>query len=261
MQFSVKVLASGSKANCYAITAGNTTVFIDIGLTASAIKRQANECDLDLNNIDGILITHEHCDHIKGLGVFTSQFNTPVYCNDLTHVAIERKLKYNKYHCRKELACYENGFYIKDIFVQPFRISHDAVYPMGYTLTHKNESLTLVTDTGYLTQGMIRQLDKSSTVIIESNHDVNMLNKGKYPPDLKKRILSNVGHLSNETCSRAIAEIGKNSIERRIILSHISMENNTPKIAYDCACKPIKENKFDHIKLFVADQNNVLFVN
>lgn len=259
--FTVKVLASGSKANCYYISDGKTNLMIDLGLTFSSLKTRSHDADIDLYSLRGLLITHEHNDHIKGISQAVACLNTSIYCHERTNEEVLKRFSYNKYGNYKRIANFETGFYIDSIYVCPFRTSHDAAYPMGYTLVSEdNDSITLMTDTGCVTEGMARNLMGSRLLFIESNHDENMLMQGKYPVVLKKRILSNFGHLSNSTTSKIITHIAQNGMRRQVVLCHLSEENNTRELALSTTQNLLAENGFDNITVSVASQNNILIV-
>jgi phosphoribosyl 1,2-cyclic phosphodiesterase len=256
MAFSIKIISSGSKANCTYITDGKTHLLIDCGLSFSELKKRADSANIDLDLIDAVLITHEHIDHIKGLPVFTHKTEIPFYCNNLTYQAIA---KYYDVKNHKDINNFEQGFIIKSIGIQPFRINHDAIYPMGYSLYTEGDKCSLVTDTGCVNKSIINNICGSKTLLLESNHDEQMLINGRYPLALKKRILSDNGHLCNAVAAEVIANMCSEKTEN-VALCHLSEENNTPEIAYNTTFRALKIRGINDINITVASQYDVVKV-
>lgn len=240
MNFSLCVLSSGSKGNCTFITDGTTKILLDAGLCCRDIESKLNDIGESISSLDGILITHEHSDHIKGLKVLANKVDIPVYSHIKTLNAIDYSLatSLRKY----ALNDFDNGFYIKSMFVQPFRISHDTVYPVGYSLTNGKNKITSVTDLGVISPNIIANAKGSDIVVIESNHDEEMLKNSRYPERLKRRIAGRLGHLSNKNASEFIKELIINGT-KQFILAHISEENNLPALAYESALSTV--NSFE----------------
>lgn len=195
---------------------------------------------VDIREIDAIFITHEHTDHISGAGILSRRFNIPIYANGETWIAMEDKIKNIDPINRREFYK-ESSFYFRDIFITPVPIFHDAANPNGFVLRSENEKISVVTDTGYINTQMLDMMRDSNLYFLESNHDIEMLKTGRYTWPLKQRILSTKGHLSNDNTSEVLQEIIKKEGEI-YILSHLSIDNNTPEIAYNQARKTL-ENK------------------
>ncbi|NCA68040.1 MAG: MBL fold metallo-hydrolase [Clostridia bacterium] len=236
MNFSVCVLSSGSKGNCTYITDGTTKILLDAGICCRDIESGLNDIGENIASLDGILITHEHCDHIRGLKTLTKKSDIPVYSNYKTLNAIDYAMATStKRYARED---FDSGFYIKSIFVQPFRISHDAVYPVGYTLNRGSSKITSVTDLGIVSPNILANAKGSDIVILESNHDEEMLKRGKYPEMLKRRIEGKLGHLSNNTAAQFARDLVQSGT-KQLILAHLSEENNLPALALEAVCSSI----------------------
>ena len=232
MGLSIISLASGSKANCILVRYKNTNLLLDEGLNYNELKRRFYESGVSCD-LDGILITHEHGDHVKGLPTMASKTDVPMFMHPSTFGVLCSKIGGVNY---VPIENYESGFSVKEVWVQPFRISHDAEHPLGYSLYCGDDVVTLMTDTGYVSEGMGKRLLESSIIMIESNHDVEMLKKGNYPELLKRRILSKQGHLSNADCADALTKIClRNPDLKKIALMHLSENNNLPLLAYNAA--------------------------
>lgn len=222
----IKVLASGSKGNVTFIEYENTRILIDIGMTTHYIEDKLKEINVSPRSIDGILITHTHNDHIVGLKTFTKRYNTTVYMSSKMAQVINTD---NSQFITKEMN-------IKDISVKVIRTSHD-IESYGYII---NDELVYITDTGYINDKYFDMIKNKKMYIMESNHDIEKLMDGPYPYNLKRRILSDKGHLSNEMCSEYLSKlIGKNT--KCIVLAHLSETNNSEELALK-QFKSIKKN-------------------
>lgn len=228
----VATLSSGSKGNCIYIEDGDQAIVIDQGLSLKELKSRANDCEVDLGKIKAILVTHEHSDHIKGVGVLSRAIGAEVYSHDLCYQRFSGKLGNINYVGDNKF--YENGFEIGRFNIKPFRTPHDAVYSLGYRVECDGKTCTVATDLGVITKGVFKHLTGSDLAIIESNHDVKMLTNGAYPEELKRRILSSNGHLSNELASKVIKELA-NIGTRKFLLAHLSEDNNLHTLAYQTA--------------------------
>lgn len=255
-------LASGSNGNCHYIGNSNYGLLIDAGLSGKYIRNALENIQIPLERIQGILVTHEHIDHIKGVNVLSKKLNIPVYATALTLEAIEAKLKAPLKHkvvieksCQMQIGPFE-------VYAQP--ISHDAVDPVGYVIGHDAHKIAVVTDLGYVPLDMLNQLECCDVVLMETNHDEEMLKMGSYPFYLKKRILSNIGHLSNESAAEAIVHLAKKGRAKQILLGHLSKENNFPELAYETVKAALqKENIYIGIDIQVSmthrDQSGPLY--
>lgn len=221
-------LISGSSGNATLISDGSTNLLIDCGMSGKALEKALTEAGSSIREIDAILLTHEHSDHVKGVGVLSRKYAFPIYATAKTHASIVKvgeiddKLKIN--------INTDEDFEIGTIGVAPFSIHHDAADPVGYSFFSGDDKYTIATDTGYISRGLLEKLKGSKAIILESNHDVEMLRCGPYPFYLQQRILSDYGHLSNEVAARAALELVKDGTEH-IMLGHLSDKNNLPEIA------------------------------
>ncbi len=246
-------LFSGSKGNCYYIGSGDSGVLVDIGMNAKQTEIVLKNNDIPIENIKGIFITHEHTDHINGLRVFASRYGIDVYGSMGTiNELIKKELITDKFNAH--IASYE-GVNLCDMFILPFKTSHDCSESNGFVVTTAdNRTCAVVTDTGTITTDTKQAILGCDTLVIESNHDVNMLLNGMYPYPLKKRITSDIGHLSNEDC----ADFLPNAVysgTKRLVLAHLSQENNMPYLAEQYALSALHEKnmKIDNdYKLMIA---------
>ena len=226
-------IASGSSGNCIFVGSEQTNLLVDVGLSAKRIENGLKEIDIKPDTIQGILITHEHTDHVSGLGVMARRYHIPIYATYETIMAI-RGIK-SLGEISEKLFNYiepDKRFTINDISIEPFSISHDAANPVCYTMETGHEKLGIATDLGKYDDYILSKLSGSDILMIEANHDINMLMVGKYPYYLKQRILGDLGHLSNETSAGLISKL-INKKKQHIILGHLSKENNYEELAYE----------------------------
>ena len=222
-------LFSGSSGNSYYLEASGSAVLIDCGRSAKQIEGALRENDLSADRIRAVFITHEHSDHISALRVFASRYKLPVYASAGTIMALRRGNIINDKVDIREIDC--EGIELDSVKVQPFHISHDCAEGFGYVVqTQDGRKTAFATDTGIITLEMRNAVTGCDTVVLESNHDVGMLRLGPYPYILKKRILSDVGHLSNEICAETAAGLVASGTTR-LMLAHLSRENNIPELA------------------------------
>lgn len=234
-------LYSGSSGNSMFIASDKAKILIDAGLPGKKIDSALAEINENPREIDGIFITHEHSDHIKGAGVLSRKYDIPIFANADTWSAMESSLGKIKEHNIKVIdkrSITEVG----DLTIKAFNIPHDAVAPMGYTVSHKNKKISVATDFGTFTKEIYENIKESEVILLESNHDVNMLKIGPYPYTLKRRILSEIGHLSNDDCGNAIVELIKGDPNKHVILGHLSRTNNQPDLAYQTVLNILNEN-------------------
>jgi len=226
-------LFSGSKGNCYYVTAGGKGILIDAGRTAKQIEQALKDNSIDVESVEGIFITHEHIDHIKGVRVLASRYGINVYATKGTLQQMDAQGHLTPEKFKSYII--NSGAEAAGMTVRTFATSHDCAESVGYVVeTPDGRKLAIATDTGCVTPEMEQSLTGSDVVIIESNHDVNMLLNGSYPYMLKRRILSNSGHLSNETCSDLLPQLVRSG-STRLMLAHLSEENNMPHIALESA--------------------------
>lgn len=244
-------IASGSSGNCTYIGYGKQGLLIDAGVSARTITNALMNAAIDTATICGIFITHNHIDHIKGLRVFADKYSIPTFA---TRETIEG-LKQNACHCPKDLHIIESELEIGGFLIKAFPTSHDCPGSSGYVVTLPDETKCGVcTDLGVVSEEVRCAITGCTALLIESNHDVTMLQKGSYPEHLKRRILSDHGHLSNISCSKELSRLVENGTTR-IILGHLSRENNDPAIAKSCAVAALMDNGFlenDDYMIYVA---------
>lgn len=249
------VLASGSKGNCTYISDGVTNLLIDAGLVCKRLEPLLHAKGVELSSINGILVTHEHTDHIMGLRSIETKYNIPIYANQRTAASVDIRLHVNTSKWIRN--DFESGFKLGTIQVIPFRTSHDAVNSVGFSLIVDGKKISYVTDLGYVTQGVFNAVKGSDLVILEANHDLKMLANGRYPLELQARIKSNTGHLSNIQAAEVALALAKSGT-KCIILAHLSEENNTPELAWGVCYDSLVKNGFNpgkNIYLMVATQN------
>lgn len=227
MQYSV--LASGSSGNAFYIETKQHSFLVDAGVSCKKIGELMEKIGRDPEKLDGILVTHEHSDHIKGLGVMARKYRLPVYANEKTWKAMDGMLG-DMATEQKFIFGMETVKSFGSLDIESFGVSHDAAEPMFYIFRSEGKKLVLITDTGYVSDRMKGLIADADTYIFESNHDIEMLRMGRYPWNVKRRILSDVGHVSNEDAALAMSEvIGDRT--KRIYLAHLSRDNNMKDLA------------------------------
>lgn len=220
---------SGSSGNCIYVASDRTKILVDAGLTGKKIQEGLKEIGVSPNDINAIVVTHEHDDHIKSAGILSRRFNIPIYANTNTWEAMLDKIGDINMDNIKIFDGY-SPFDIGDVCVVPYPIPHDAAAPCGYSFIHDRCKVSIATDIGYASEAVKNNIKDSDLILLESNHDVEMLKVGPYPYPLKLRILSDSGHLSNEACGNTIVEI-LNSRIKKVVLGHLSKTNNYPELA------------------------------
>lgn len=234
-------LYSGSSGNCQYIKTENATILVDAGLSGKKIQQEIVNIGEDPKKVDAIFITHEHADHIQGAGIMSRRLNVPIYANKETWEAMSSSLGDIK---PENIKILEECTEIKDLTIMPFDISHDAAHPVGYNIFYNNKKISLVTDTGCINDVIISRISDSDLLLVESNHDEDMVLIGPYPWPLKRRVLGEFGHMSNETAGNLIAKVVKKGTEI-VLLGHLSKENNFPQLAYKTVENILKENSID----------------
>ncbi len=232
-------LFSSSKGNSYYICGNNEGILVDAGRNCKQLELALMSNEIDTRTIKAIFVTHEHTDHCSALKVFAKRYDLPIYGSQGT---IDALIKGDKVHCGAKLNVIENEVCVSDMQIKRVLTSHDAAESCGYFITTAdNRKCSVVTDTGFLTQDAFEHLKKSNVAVVESNHDVNMLKNGPYPYILKKRVLSMTGHLSNVDCANILPQLVSSGVTR-LILAHLSQENNTPRLALDTAVSMLSSN-------------------
>lgn len=226
-------IASGSSGNCIYVGSEATHLLVDVGISGKRTEAGLKELEVSPKDLDGILVTHEHADHIAGIGVLARRYEVPIYATSGTIKAIQECSSVGKIdeglfvevQADKKLT-------IKDIVVNPMRISHDAAEPVAYRFSYGSKRVAICTDLGVYNDYTVECLRGMDALLLEANHDVNMLQVGPYPYYLKQRILGDRGHLSNENSGRLLSKILHDKLST-IILGHLSLENNLPELAYE----------------------------
>lgn len=226
-------IASGSSGNCIYVGSEATHLLVDVGISGKRTEAGLNELDLTGADIDGILVTHEHSDHIAGLGVLCRKYHIPIFATRGTIQAILRSGGRNvpEEDLFSEIEA-DRKIIIKDLTVSPMRISHDAAEPVAYRIGYEGKKVAVCTDLGVYNDYTVECLKGLDALLLEANHDVNMLQVGPYPYYLKQRILGSRGHLSNENSGRLLSRILHDGL-KAIALGHLSKENNMPGLAYE----------------------------
>ena len=251
-------LYSGSSGNSIFIASDNTRVLIDAGLAGKKIDEALKHIGEEASSIDGIFITHEHIDHIKGVGVLSRKYDIPIYANDNTWAVMEKNIGKIKEH-NIRIMDRRSSIAIKDLEIRSFNIPHDAIAPVGYTVSSDGKNASVVTDFGVFTEEIRDNIIDSDIILLESNHDINMLRMGPYPYKLKLRVLGENGHLSNEDCGSAIVSLLKNDKKKQIVLGHLSGTNNHPDLAYQTVVDVLSANGIrpgDDVILQLASRHN-----
>ncbi len=263
--FEVAVLASGSKGNCCLVRTEHTKILFDAGLSARRTANALEHLHLQTNKLDALIISHDHSDHAANIGVLCRKFNIPVFATSDTYDQIlAHRKNYIMSGTMSEQTALPQGsilfeaggsFRIGDIHVQPFAAPHDATDSCNFIFSQQDnlaQKLGIITDRGYVCNMLINKLASVTTLVLESNHDKDMLFNGPYPPALKWRIHGRHGHLSNSDAVDVIRQIMHPDF-KNLILAHLSEENNTPQLAYQNMKKFLDSNKLN-LKLIIAQQ-------
>ena len=224
-------LFSSSSGNSVYIGDREGGVLVDVGRSAKQTEVMLNNIGVDISSLKGIFLTHEHTDHVNGLSVFAARHNIPVYGSTGTILALKNKGTLSAKHL--DNAINTEDITIAGLNIKPFKTSHDCADGRGYVITGCDgiTKAAIATDTGYITPELLKAITGSKLVYIESNHDIEMLRTGPYSYTLQKRILSKLGHLSNDACAEAVCSL-VNKGTTHFVLAHLSKENNTPQLAY-----------------------------
>lgn len=233
MSMRLMSIASGSSGNCIYVGSENTHLLIDAGISCKKVNEGLKELGLTGADITGVLVTHEHADHIGGLGVFLRKYKTPVYsaAETIQQICASRNIGKLPDGCFHPVEAGEK-FTVGDIDVEALPISHDAARPLAYRMDCEKSSAAVVTDLGYYDHHLVDHLQGLDAILLEANHDLRMLEVGPYPYYLKKRIAGNHGHLSNEACGQFLNELLHDHL-KKVFLGHISRENNMAALALE----------------------------
>ena len=236
-------LYSGSSGNCLFLETATTKILIDSGVSCKKVENALSSLDINPSNINAILVTHEHSDHVKGLSTVSKKYNIPVFATKETFENMpSQTFKLEE----KNIKAFniEDNFSIGDIKVSPFSIPHDAANPCGFNISNGNKTISIATDIGHMNNSILKKLQESSFVLLESNYDTNVLKCCTYPFYLKSRIASSTGHLSNDMAAKTISYLCKNGL-KTAMLGHLSKESNLPELAYQTAFNELISENFD----------------
>ena len=250
-------LYSGSSGNSLFIQTPNTKLLVDAGVSSKKIENALLDINVDPSSLDGILVTHEHTDHVQGLGTFSKKFNLPVYVNQETLDAMPKqkdKISNNNIKTFK----ISDKFSIGDLDIKPFSIPHDAANPCGFNIWKEDKKISIATDIGHINKDVLKQLEESLFIMLEANYDPEVLRCSSYPFTLKSRIAGPTGHLSNEMAGKTISHLLKSGL-KNAMLGHLSKESNFPELAYQTVVDELMLNNFfdkNSIDISVASREN-----
>ena len=251
-------LYSGSSGNSILVASERSKILIDAGVPGKKIDEALSHIGQNPKEINGIFITHEHIDHIKGVGIISRKYDIPIFAPHDTWVAMEKTIGKIKEHNIKVMDR-RSMVSIGDIDIKSFIIPHDAASPVGYTVNSNGKQVSVATDFGTFTREIYDNIKDSEAILIESNYNPGMLDFGPYPYNLKQRIKGIEGHLSNEDCGEAIVKILKNGLGKKIMLGHLSNTNNTPDLAELTVKDILKANNIkvgSDVHLSMANRHN-----
>lgn len=247
----IKPIRSGSKGNSTLIYTKDTKLLIDVGIAYLTIKKELEQENIDVKELNGILITHNHSDHIKGLSTLIKRTNLKVYIPKEMIIDLKDHISF------ENMNIIEEEFDINDIHIKLMRTSHDVTCSVGYIITDGRSSIFYATDTGYINRKYYKIMQNQDLYFIESNHDEEMLMNGPYPYYLKQRVISDEGHLSNKSAAKYLSKtIGKNT--KYIVLAHLSEKNNTEELALQAITEEFKRNNITNKKILIARQDKSL---
>ena len=251
--FQVVMLASGSKGNAALVSTDSQRFLVDVGISCRELVKRMQQVGAAPEELDGVFVTHEHVDHVKGIVTFAKKYQVPLYASQGTWRAVfSRYPELNRANCRLT----GQRLLVGDVSIACFATSHDAAQPQGYSFLWRSgeTKCTYVTDTGFVTPAVREAVLGSDVLVLEANHDVEMLKNGSYPYELKQRILGTRGHLSNNTAGQFLLQLEK--MPRRIFLAHLSEQNNLPKLALDTVKNILDSKKrLQETRLLVANQH------
>lgn len=236
-------LYSGSSGNSLFVETQNTKLLVDAGVSCKKIESALQDINIDPSSLDGILVTHEHIDHVQSLGTLSKKFDLPVFVNQKTLDAMPKQKDKISDKNIKNFNVSEN-FEIGDLKIHPFSIPHDAADPCGFNIYKEDKKISIATDIGHMTNNILKNLEESLFVMLESNYDPEVLRCSAYPFSLKSRIAGPIGHLPNETAGKTISHLLKTGL-KTAMLGHLSKESNFPELAYQTVLDELISNNYD----------------
>lgn len=244
-------LYSGSSGNSLYIENDDTKILIDAGVSGKKIVDALASLNVDISNISGVLVTHEHIDHTLSLPILSKKYDISIYANEKTWSVLPTdKIKHQKVFNINE------PFFIGSLRIEPFPIPHDAICPCGFNVYSGNQKISIATDIGHITPKIVEHLKNSAFLLLEANYEPEMVYSSSYPYHLKQRILGDKGHLSNENAGKLIGELSKYGL-KHVMLGHLSKENNFPELAYQTVLNELSSNNIclDKLQVSVASRN------
>ena len=254
MSIRISVLASGSRGNSTYVATERVRLLVDGGLSARELERRLLSIGASPKELNGIVVTHEHVDHVRGVGTLSRRYKLPVYLNKQTHLHLPDSVGRLD---QKEEFVTGRSFSIEDLTIHPFAISHDGVDPVGFTLANGSVKIGVCTDLGAATKLVYRHLEHCSVLILEANHDMEMLKNGPYPWPVKQRIKSRVGHLSNEQSVDVLSRVFSENLQE-VVLAHMSETNNSAEIVLNTFNGMLEQNKRERLTITLAFQHQPL---
>lgn len=240
-------LFSGSSGNSYLLESGDTKILIDAGKSGVKIKKELNKLGIELEDINAIILTHEHSDHFMSMSTLSRRHNIPIFVSDKLRNILDFKTSDDLIFTFKNNA----DFNIKNVEISPFNLSHDALDPVGFNINTENKKISIATDTGIFTEDLINNISNSDLALIESNYEESLIEISRYPYYLKKRIMSDKGHLSNIQM-QSLLRILNNKNVKKFILGHLSKENNHPDIVKESAFIALNNDLKKEDKIYIA---------
>lgn len=236
-------LYSGSSGNSLFVETSNTRLLVDAGVSSKKIESALRDIEVEPSSLDGILVTHEHTDHVQGLGTLSKKFDLPVFVNQKT---LDAMPKQRDKISDKNIKTFDvsDKFCIGDLTIHPFSIPHDAANPCGFNILKEDKKISIATDIGHMTNGILKELEESLFIMLESNYDPEVLKCSSYPFHLKSRIAGPTGHLPNEIAGKTISHLLKSGLQAAM-LGHLSKESNFPELAYQTVMDELISNHYD----------------
>lgn len=252
-EFKISVLASGSKGNASIITAGGKNFLIDAGISCRQLTQRMKDIGMQPEDLEGVLLTHEHRDHIGGLPVFCRKYHLPVFANEATWRGLPLKNEMEHSSCRLLPKSLETD----GLKITSFAVPHDAAGAVGYVFSYAGSRCVYLTDVGFITEEIKNNVAGADTLVLEANHDEEMLKKGSYPYALKQRILGTRGHLSNKAAGWLLSQMQR--LPGEVVLAHLSQENNTPQLALDTVRGMLQmRDDGGDTQIYVASQDEIV---
>lgn len=248
-------LFSGSSGNSYLIESENSKILIDAGKSGRKIENELKKMNIIPETIDAIILTHEHTDHFQSISILSKRHKIPIFVSNKLRNVLSFKTKDEYIYTFDSKA----SFSIKDLNIIPFKISHDAIDPVGFSIKNNDKKIAIATDTGIYNENIINSIKGSDLAVIEANYEDSLIEISQYPYYLKKRIKSDKGHLSNKQMQELIKILSSNNDVNKFVLGHLSKENNTPDIVKQSAINALSGEKNTEIYIAPRDEKGITF--